>query len=56
MFAPASVAMRAAMIFVAMPPEPMSDPAAPAIASISFVIEATSGMNRAEGSSRGFAL
>ena len=38
MLAPASIAMRAAIIFVAMPPEPMSDPAAPAIASISGVI------------------
>ena len=47
MCVPALVAIRAASILVCMPPRDSSEPAAPAIASISGVTRATQGMCRA---------
>ena len=47
---PAAVAIFAAAILVAMPPEPTADAEPPPMASISGVISRTSGMSRAAGS------
>ena len=48
--------VEAAMILVAMPPEPMSLPTRPAIASMSGVMASTSSMRVAAGSCRGLAV
>ena len=53
---PAAVAIFAAAILVAMPPEPTADAEPPPIASISGVISRTSGISRAVGSRLGSAV
>ena len=55
MWVPALVAIRAASILVCMPPRESSEPAAPAIASISGVMRGTQGMCRAPASLSGGA-
>ncbi len=53
---PAPTAILAAAIFVCMPPEPMSLPDPPAMASMAGVISRTRAMNSALGSSFGSAV
>src|SRR5690348_10461515 len=53
---PADVAILAAAILVAMPPDPTAEAEPPPIASISGVISRTSGIRRAVGSRFGSAV
>src|SRR5579883_3437135 len=55
MWVPAVVAILAASILVRMPPRDSSDPAAPAIASISLVTDSTTGISLAWGLAAGGA-